>query len=645
MVDLRGGLVDGAIDLNLLERMTIRLAHRGPDGISFWSAGPVGLAFTAMYTTPESEGETQPHPDSQGMCRLVFDGRLDDRVALRKELVSRGQRVREDSDAELALCSYLAWGEDCARHLLGDFALVVWDGRRRQLYCARDIMGLRPFYYSLTGSKFLFASEPRALLESADVSREPNEELVAEHLSCDFRSNEETLFRAIRRLAPAHQMVVTATDLRITRYWSPDPARSIRYSADREYADHFLDLFRTAVRERMRVNGRLGSFLSGGMDSSSIVNVTLELLRQQGQAAEEFNTFSMIFPGDLCDESRYIAEMQSLWGHTSNTLVPSEAAPEKFSLQALRNLDFPGYPNGDLIFDPLRALARSMNIRVLLSGVGGDEWFTGSPFHYADYLKDGEWGKLARQLVVDRRDYPKDRREAPVLMPRHLVLQLGVLPLLPDHARGWIRWVLRRKLRRPPFMSEELWQRMAAARAARLRTAAPQLADFPTHSQRDIARILTHAWSQHAIEMLERSTAQDGMEFRYPFEDRRIIEFGLALPEDQRWRGLWTKFVLREAMKGRLPESIRLRRTKSDFSHLVVESLLGLSQQGLFSDMLSADLGWVRPDAAARAAQRLAEQLSSGTGEYTKDFWPLWMAAGIEMWARAALPEGRRRIS
>ena len=163
------------VDRELLGRMTDVIAYRGPDRGGIWSDGPVGLGHRMLCTTPESLRETQPLRDERADLCLVLDGRVDNRDELRGALLARGARPRDDTDAELVLRAYEVWGEECPKHIIGDFAFAVWDGRRRQLFCARDAIGVRPFFYHLNGQTFMFGTEVRQFFEDPTVRRRPNE--------------------------------------------------------------------------------------------------------------------------------------------------------------------------------------------------------------------------------------------------------------------------------------------------------------------------------------------------------------------------------------------------------------------------------------------------------------------------------------
>jgi asparagine synthase (glutamine-hydrolysing) len=627
-----GSPADGA----LVGRMLGRISGRGPDGTSSWIRGPVALGHAMLHTTPESLQERQPCVDgSAGLC-VVLDGRVDNCAQLVSELGMHDAAESVVTDAEVVLRAYQRWGRPCPARIIGDFAFAIWDERRQELFCARSPLGRKPFYYATCGGTFLFASEPSALFEDLRLPLEPNEGVVGEYLLCQIQGLEETLFNTVRRVPPAHSLSVSREQMNKNCFWTLDPSAEIRYRTDTEYAEHFLDLFREAVRCRMRSRGPVGAFLSGGLDSSSVVCIAQSIFDEGAAPGSGLETFSMAFPGSLCDETPYIEEVVKRGGLHSNLLAWKTTDPLFYAERAAAARDFPGYPNGNLVYNPLQELAREKGIRVMLTGVGGDEWLTGSYFHYADMLRRLQLVSLVLQMKADRSTVHGDRRLAAVLFPRNPFFRLAVRPLIPDRVVRVGRRILGRdvhpRFRPPTWLNPDFCRRIDLPGRMHAR---PPKRRFASYAQEDLAGILEHGGIVQEAEMIERSGAHYGVELRGPFEDRRLVEFAVALPESQRWRGADTKFILRQATRGRLPESVRLRRTKADFSHLVVETLLALETRGFWDSLEVARRGWVDAELLRRSLGELGETYRRGDDEYTKDFWPLWMVAGIEFWARS----------
>jgi asparagine synthase (glutamine-hydrolysing) len=605
---------------SLLERMAETIGHRGPDAAGYWLGGPVGLAHRMLHTTPESLQEEQPFLDETGHLCLTFDGRVDNRDELRAALEVRGKQLRTNTDAELVLRAYEYWDEECPKHLLGDFAFVIWDGPNRRLFCARDVLGLRPLYYYSDDRTFLCGSEPQALFADPATPREPNEGMIGEYLARAITDQEETLYLGLFRLPPAHGLIVQPGRLRKVRYWDVDPARKIHYRTDAEYAACFAEIFKEAVRCRLRSPGPVGSYLSGGLDSSSVVGMVQSLHRAGTLADPGFETFSMLFPGLSCDESAYIQDVVRIWGIKSNTVCPQASDTSSYATQVQRYHDFPNYPNGAMS-DPLKALAHVKGFRVLLTGLGGDDWLMGSFYHYADLLRRLRIPALIRQARFDS-------HLSTLIVPLSSVLQYGVKPILPRPIRRAMRWMLRRD-GFPRWMDPHFARRIHLAERIRREAVRRPFASF---AQEDVYRSACSGFGAHFSEVEERSASWFGLEQRHPLHDRRLIEFALALPEEQRWRRDQTKFVLRQAMQDLLPATIRQRVTKADFSHVFAEALQAQGGDHLFDSLTIASMGWVDGERVREMYRELSQHYATGDGRYTRYIWPLWLAYGVELW-------------
>jgi asparagine synthase (glutamine-hydrolysing) len=256
-----------------LEPMLAAALHRGPDGSSVRVDGPIAMAHQHMATTIEAAREEQPIADGLGRL-LVFDGRIDEYDGA---TVGNGWPT---SDAALVLSAWNAWGERCLSRLAGDFAFALWDLRDRSLFCARDPLGVQPFYYAERPDLFVWGRELGQVLAHPAVDRTPDEGYAAELLTVYVRSEQATLYRGVRRLPPGHALLVDARGIRVFPYWDIDLAREIRYRRDDEYADHFRAAFEEAVKCRLRGTGPIACHMSGGLDSSSIVVVAADLARR-----------------------------------------------------------------------------------------------------------------------------------------------------------------------------------------------------------------------------------------------------------------------------------------------------------------------------------------------------------------------------
>jgi asparagine synthase (glutamine-hydrolysing) len=595
------------------------IANRGPDASRVWSSGAVGLGHCLLATTPESVGEVQPHVAADGGLSIVFDGRIDNRQELAEEFARARVALSADFDAAFVLASYRRWGADCAPKLLGDFAFAVWDAQHRRLFCARDVMAQKPFYYHHRRDLFLFASEPQALLKHPAVGRRPNEGMVGECLSV-ITSTADTLLADVQRLPRAHRIAVSPGGFKLDTYWEIDTARTIRYRTVDEYCEHLRALLRQVVGDRLRSSTNTGVLLSGGVDSSSIM-ATATQLRRSGDVTVGCDAFSLIDPGGPLDEKAFIDRTVATLGCTSHQYTPAVFPVQAYHDVTRRRADMASPPNARLV-SSVKGGAQLHGVRVLLSGVGSDEWLGGTFDHCADLFRTLRWGALGSYLRSLSR-FPDFE------LPRQ-TLKVMTWPLLSRAARRRIKMLIGRD-GVPRWIRRDFARRIALADRLYPPTPDPP---FPTIAQRSIYLDMTSGATIHCIEDEERSAAEFGLEIRYPYADRRVMEFGLAIPEDLRWRGGAQKFVLREAMREQLPVEVRLRRTSPNAGSAFVPTLRALADEGLFRHPAIEREGWVDPGEALAFHDQILARQASGDPGYTDDVWPMWIVAAVELWMR-----------
>ena len=618
----------GTAEARTLRRMLATLAHRGPDGEDEWVSGPVALGHRAFWTTPEARSEGQPWRDAAGLLAVVMDGRLDNRDELGAALRAGGCRLRAEHDPELVLRAYECWGENFARELAGDFAIALWDGNRRRLVCARDPLGVKPLYYHADASVFRFGSEPQAILADSRVARNADEGMVAEMLAGYLVSRQDTLWTGLKRVPPAHTLTVDARGMRLARYWPPEYLADVRYASDADYAQHFRALLEEAVRARLRAVGPVASHLSGGIDSSSVVALAQGLLQSKSPPAP-LEAFTQTFPALPRDERPFAEEAASRCGTKWHAVMPDAPGPEYYEAQARRYLDFPDYPNGAAGNLAISRLAASNGCRVMLTGVWGNAFLEGSTAHLADALRGGRLVEAIRSA----------RSDCVVLHDTGLasaVFHGGVRPLVPARMRRALAPLLRRTLV-PKFVPAAFARRVGLRDRLRVPEWAPS---YPTFAQRGVYGSALSAWNVHAGEITERGAAVFGIEERHPYTDRRLVEFCLALPEEQRWRGTTLKFVLREAMRGLVPESVRVKSEQPDLSFLHMEALGAAGGERIFGNLRIAERGWVDSGPALAMYRRAVALMADGDPRYAELVGPLWTMHGLDLWWRAAEGEG-----
>ena len=257
-------LDDPPVDQKDVEWMLATIAHRGPDRSRVWVDGSVGLGHRMLWTAPESLHEKLPLVNKTGELAITADARIDNRDELFASLDLDGRPRETITDTDLILTAYEKWGESCPERLLGDFAFAIWDGKKERLFCARDPVGIKPFFYFFDGQTFYWGSEPRAIYEDSKIPKKPNLTLISLYLLNRFDEREETLYQNIYRLPPSHSMVLENGRLRKGQYWDIDPNHAIRHKTDEEFAEHFLSLFKEAIRARLRGHGPIIHVVEGG---------------------------------------------------------------------------------------------------------------------------------------------------------------------------------------------------------------------------------------------------------------------------------------------------------------------------------------------------------------------------------------------
>jgi asparagine synthase (glutamine-hydrolysing) len=603
------------VEPGLIEKMTGAMAHRGPDGINHWVKGSVALGQCMLRTTPESLEEHQPLTSEDNGLVLVMDGRVDNWEELRRGLLGRGAVLRTRADAELVLRAYEIWGRDCLAHIDGDFALVIWDARRQEVFCARDRIGNKPLNYHWDGKTFVFASELHAILALPWVHEMLNKGMLAEFLTNEWYSRDETFWKGIMRLVAAHRMVVDGSGLRLEQYWAPDLWATLPYTKDEEYIEHYRELFTDVVRRMSRSCKPVACEVSGGLDSSAIFAVAEHLRRHQSLLAPGLKGYTLAFTDDSdANELDYARAVGDYLGVEIDEVAPTKMSLSWYQEWAHHYREFPSYPNGVMGLG-IREKARSDGSRTLLVGVGGDQWLCGGRSYYADALSANQWKTFFACLDADRRDFG---------LPMGLwwVFRHGCGNLLSGRARQFLRKVAMGNLSDGPDRRDWLTPGMETVMRGRCNQFTLSNIDRTRWvGQRRLQQTMADAFSAHALELEERMAASVGIELRRPFYDSRLIQFAFTTPERLRLRGRVNKYLHRKAMTGLLPGAVLKRESKAEFS-IVFQRHLPELHEIFTQGMRHLAYNWVVPGSVVKMYDRLDHD-HSGEPE-----WMLWTLFG-----------------
>ncbi len=548
------------------------LRHRGTDRQGFWSGGSIGMGHNLLWTTPESIRERQPVRHGPARLVLVADARIDNRDELLSTFSISGQDRKNISDSRLILAAYLRWGEKCPRYLIGDFAFVVWDAARNRLFCARDPLGIRPLYYVHNTQCFAFASEIKALLALEGIEAKINEGMVADYLLRIARDTVSTFYKDIYRLPPGHSLLVAGRRQKMTEYWSALEVPSFRFVDEHEYTEAFRSIFTEAVSCRLRSAFPVGSSLSGGLDSSSIACTAAEIYKRQN-TGHRLHTFSAVFPSltgrdlELIDERRHIEAVLFHYQFIPHWIRADRLSPLANLRTTVHQMDEPVFGPNLYIHQGLFEAARKGGVRIFLDGIDGDSVVSYGYERLPEMVYAGRWRQLWHEARCIKEVHQS--RISTTRLAWRYGLKPAVQPLLPRFLaaffeRGATQWQNRFPLE--PHFAEQIQADQ------RLKTGEMELTarDAAQHHRESLRAPALPA----ILEMANKAAALHGLEDRYPFLDRRLVEFCLGMPPEQKLLHGWSRIVLRRAMMNILPVSVQWRPSKANLSPNFVRRML-----------------------------------------------------------------------
>ena len=613
------------------------LRHRGPDDQGCFRAGPVALGFRRLSIV-DLVGGHQPMSNEDQSIWIVFNGEIYNHPQLRPELERRGHRYATNSDTETILHLYEDCAEDCVRHLRGMFAFAIWDARRRVLFCARDRLGIKPFYYALCGGRFAFASEIKALLELPGLRPRLNRGALPEFFAFGYTSSDETLFDGVRKLLPGHQLSIDLTvpnpQPRITCYWDLNLSPEESHRSEADYLARFRELFTETIRLHLMSDVPLGVFLSGGLDSSSIAAV------MSGLRKEPIQTFSVGYAENQFSELPYARLVaQHIGAHYNEVIL----GPQDF-FASLPKLIW--HEDEPLVWPSSVALyyvsrLASQKVKVVLTGEGGDEIFAG-------YLK-------YRATLWNLRCGPVYRKLVPGSLQRLVRKMLGST-LLPES----VRRKLRHSFLHHPDVFEKiyfdnfysvfpqdqqslLFTRELADELTGSNAYANAMGFFPQEAGREdlLNRLLYLDMKTYLVELLmkqDQMSMATSIESRVPFLDHKLVEFVARIPARLKVRYFSGKYLLRRAMDGRLPAQI-LHRNKKGFPTPVRPWLryqLHDQVSTILTDGRLAERGVLNPS----YVRNLLDAHRRGHSDATEACWRL---LNFELWNRIFLDRDYRQ--
>jgi asparagine synthase (glutamine-hydrolysing) len=557
MCGIAGILDSGGRGRDLVWQMLESMAHRGPDGAgaSHFALGDnsLTLGHRRLAILDLSDAGAQPMADSSGQFVITYNGEIYNYLEVRSELKQLGVVFRSDSDTEVILEAYKRWGADCLARLNGMFAFALLDRPAGKLFCARDRYGEKPFLFSFGKGFFAFASEYKALLQHPGIPVDYDEWRLlraAHNPSTGLDADRQTVFNAVQQLLPGEAMEVDLRSYRhrIWRYWQIEPGPLREVGDERAVFDEFRELLTDSVRLRLRSDVPVGSCLSGGLDSSAIVCIVRRLLGEDAP----YHTFTGRFPGTAADEWQYAEQVVSATGVVSHVTEPTVKRFMAELPSFIWHNELPVGSSSQFAQWCVFKLAREQGVTVLLDGQGADEALGGYEQYFGRYVEAlqerGEREILARELPLIRERYPL------ALTPPARAWR----DRLPFRVRHWLSNRLGIGTSLLYGLRPSVAQRIAAENALPRKPGLLALAN--ALEQDSFGRYLTTL-----LRYGDRNSMAHSREVRLPFCDHRIAEFVFRLPPHLVMGEAQTKRLLRESMRGILPEGIRSRWNKQGF--------------------------------------------------------------------------------
>ena len=621
-----------------IDRMVEALEHRGPDEQDTWTDGPVGLGHCMLHTTPESHHASLPQENTQSGCVVTADARIDNRDGLIKNLQLPVEPNQAIPDSTLILRAYEKWGRDCTDHILGAFCFSIWDPREKRLFCTKDHFGIRPLYYYYDEDHlFAFASEIKALFQIRSVPQGFNQVRIAEYLRAPIEEDvTRTFYEGIRRMPPAHTLDVQLDSATSNRYWALDPHQEITLSSDEAYAERFRAIFEDAVRARLRSDRPVGSMLSGGLDSSSIACQAAQILEGEGSPLS-LHTFSAVFDEfSESDESKYINAVLDKYSErlSPHVLQVDERSPLDEWDELYRFFDG-ACPWGNIYIQwRLFRVAQDQGVRVILDGFDGDTTVSHGLGYFNQLREEGRWIKLVREVAAYAQANGESPRGAVWSWIKSPLFSLPGLAQLVE-ARQFAKEYFGDRSGEPRESSEPVWRR--ALSKTLLHDISPHIeknesSKPPTqreHQYQSIVRpVMTHILDGHSY-----ITPSSAVTLRYPFYDKRLVEFCLALPPEQKLRRGWSRLILRNGMQGVLPSAIQWREGKGHLNH-GFDRGLRRHERPLLTRLMESKLGGIdRFVSSDFLREEVPEYLKGriGTGEEGEGL-VVWRALTLALW-------------
>jgi asparagine synthase (glutamine-hydrolysing) len=613
----RGSRAESAEQDNraLLDRMCRRIAHRGPDDQGMMVHGDVALGMRRLSIIDLAGGH-QPLSGCDPNVTVVFNGEIYNYRELHRELEARGHRFRTHSDTEAIVHAYEEFGADCVQHLRGMFAFAIWDQRSQELFIARDRVGKKPLYYTLTrNGTFVFGSELKALLEHPAVERDVNPDALDAYLSFGYVPDPLSIFSGVNKLPPGNHLVFANGEVTVTEYWDFRYER-VEAKPEEEYLDDLNALLDEAVRLRLVSDVPLGAFLSGGVDSSAVVGL---MTRHMSQPVK---TFSIGFNEDTYDELKYARIAAKHFGTDHHEFIVTPDICEIVD-DLVWHFDEPFADSSAIPTYMVSKLARD-HVKVVLSGDGGDELFAG----YTRYVVDRGRRQLARlpRMVREGVMQPLSEWLPHRTLGRNYLRNLSLDPI--DRYVDSIS--IFTDLNKRSLYTDDFQRRLNGESVGAIMFGV-FAASVDTGDELDRLLYLDSKTylPGDILTKVDRMSMAVSLEARVPLLDHKLIEFVTRIPASLKMKGLETKHIFKRAVRSFVPAEI-LNRPKQGFG-VPIQEWINDQMRERIHETLTAQRTRERGLFNPAYIELLLHEHGRGRRDHSPALWSLLM---LELWHR-----------
>ncbi|MBI9098776.1 MAG: hypothetical protein JEY91_09875 [Spirochaetaceae bacterium] len=646
--------LNNKIPVHIVEEMLDTIEHRSLNKPSVKALGPAILGLGSFPTTLEEKHVLSPF--SLGTCTAVLDGRLDNRDDLLKSLNIQAHVNNIVSDHEILIHSYMKWDIKCLEKLSGDFSFAIWDGEK--LFCGRDRFGVKPFVYSDTKGSFLFASEAKAIASINQEYSIINDEYLALSFIPDLLVNEssDTIYKNIKKLPPAHGMVISQKGIRQFKYWELTPGKTTHYKTESEYYERLFELLDKSIHHRMRSVTGVGTALSGGLDSSSIT--CLARNHNENNNLGPLHTFSCLFHNaSKSDEKEWIDSIIEEGNVIPHWIYSDTESPMVDIEEMLWLNEGPFYGGNYYLQRMLYQSVKKQGINVFLDGEDGD----GILSHGYDYLvqlaQSGNWSRFFYEadsistrfgsgIYYYSRANSYSRYALPLL--KNTMNNRRYLQLIKDIQNiHKVTHVSRKKLishlwdYEPKTTVEEdysiirkdLIKKYHFIEKKKERHYSSNINNFPVNDNWLHYSGIINSGNSYVLEQIDRISSYHGLEVRHPFFCHELAEYCISIPSRYKLKDGYTRYHLIKAMEGKLPDKVRLRGDKGDLSH---QSVYGFRH--FCNDLIENSIDAISPDDPIV----VKEEADKVKNTYIKDkddskLMDVWSLATYSLWCQGKI--------